>query len=304
MNIEHLIYFITTVKYSSFTKAANSLFISQSTISKAIRSLEHMFSIEIVDRTSKKFKLTSEGEIFYHSAVKIVQQYKDERQLLETRLVSRSGTLILGVPPVTITIVHKILADYQLAYPNIQLRVLEIGANKVYSLLKTGAIDVGILIHPVNDAELINYPVIKSEVVCVTNEKHAVSKECNITWKMLKEKNFYLLNDTFMLHDMVMSCCKSNGFMPNIILESAQWDLLIEAVCTSDGVTFLPKPIVDKFCFNKVHQFSVHKPDLLWIPTVTYHREKFITTPIKLFLEFIKKKSYLEKNREEFLFCV
>nr|WP_039891903.1 LysR substrate-binding domain-containing protein [Megasphaera lornae] len=120
----------------------------------------------------------------------------------------------------------------------------------------------------------------------------------------VKRKKFYLLNDTFMLHDRVMSCCKSNGFMPNIILESAQWDLLIEAVCTSDGVTFLPKPIVDKFCFNKVHQFSVHKLDLLWIPTVTYHREKFITTPIKLFLEFIKKKSYLEKNREEFLFCV
>lgn len=49
MNIDHFIYFIETVKKQSFTKAAESLFISQSTISKAIRSLERAYDTELID---------------------------------------------------------------------------------------------------------------------------------------------------------------------------------------------------------------------------------------------------------------
>ena len=107
MNIDHFIYFIETVKKQSFTKAAESLFISQSTISKAIRSLERAYDTELIDRTAKKFKLTSAGEIFYHGAVKIVSNYKSETEVLSALLKSARGTLTLGVPPVTITVVFR-----------------------------------------------------------------------------------------------------------------------------------------------------------------------------------------------------
>lgn len=92
MNIDHFIYFIETVKKQSFTKAAESLFISQSTISKAIRSLERAYDTELIDRTAKKFKLTSAGEIFYHGAVKIVSNYKSETEVLSALLKSARGT--------------------------------------------------------------------------------------------------------------------------------------------------------------------------------------------------------------------
>ena len=88
MNIDHFIYFIETVKKQSFTKAAESLFISQSTISKAIRSLERAYDTELIDRTAKKFKLTSAGEIFYHGAVKIVSNYKSEPKAQPSKLPS------------------------------------------------------------------------------------------------------------------------------------------------------------------------------------------------------------------------
>ena len=125
MNIDHFIYFIETVKKQSFTKAAESLFISQSTISKAIRSLERAYDTELIDRTAKKFKLTSAGEIFYHGAVKIVSNYKSETEVLSALLKSARGTLTLGVPPVTITVVYSILHQYQSMYPAINLQISE-----------------------------------------------------------------------------------------------------------------------------------------------------------------------------------
>ena len=76
MNINHFAYFIEAVRENSITKAAESLFISQSTISKAIKSLEQAYNTELIDRKARKFKLTSAGEIFYNSAVKIVSNLK------------------------------------------------------------------------------------------------------------------------------------------------------------------------------------------------------------------------------------
>ena len=64
MNINHFSYLLETVRENSITRAAESLFISQSTISKAIKNLEQTYNTELIDRKARKFKLTSAGEIF------------------------------------------------------------------------------------------------------------------------------------------------------------------------------------------------------------------------------------------------
>ena len=63
MNINHFAYFVEAVRENSITKAAESLFISQSTISKAIKCLEQAYNTELIDRKARNFKLTSAGEI-------------------------------------------------------------------------------------------------------------------------------------------------------------------------------------------------------------------------------------------------
>ena len=55
MNINHFSYFIETVRENSITRAAESLFISQSTISKAIKNLEQTYNTELIDRKARKF---------------------------------------------------------------------------------------------------------------------------------------------------------------------------------------------------------------------------------------------------------
>ena len=84
MNINHFAYFVEAVRENSITKAAESLFISQSTISKAIKCLEQAYNTELIDRKARNFKLTSAGEIFYNSAVKIVSNYQSETTVLAT----------------------------------------------------------------------------------------------------------------------------------------------------------------------------------------------------------------------------
>lgn len=288
MNIDHFIYFIETVKKQSFTKAAESLFISQSTISKAIRSLERAYDTELIDRTAKKFKLTSAGEIFYHGAVKIVSNYKSETEVLSALLKSTRGTLTLGVPPVTITVVYSILHQYQSMYPAINLQISEVGAQTAYSMVKAGAVDMGILIQPFVDDDFVQIPFLQSEAVCVVPPGHRLAEYDSVSFKQLAQEDFYMLNNTFMLHDSIINNCHKAGFSPNIVMESGQWDLLIEAINCGNGITILPKPVIDKICDGKVVQIHLTDPEFPWIPTLAYRKEKFISTPMQLFLDMIQ----------------
>lgn len=92
-----------------------------------------------------------------------------------------------------------------------------------------------------------------------------------------------------MLRDRMVESCKEAGFTPKIQMESAQWDLLVEAVSHGEGVTILPKPIIQKFCSKRVKSLHLSNPSLPWIPLAAYHQAKFLSTPMKLFLDLVQK---------------
>lgn len=91
-----------------------------------------------------------------------------------------------------------------------------------------------------------------------------------------------------MLNELIFEKCKESGFSPRVYLESGQWDLLAEAVSTSHMVTILPKPIVNKFALRDMKQIHLCNPTFPWIPIAVYHKEKFLSTPMSLFLELIQ----------------
>ena len=273
---------------NSITKAAESLFISQSTISKAIKCLEQAYNTELIDRKARNFKLTSAGEIFYNSAVKIVSNYQSETTVLATLLHSHRGKLTLGIPPVTITIIHSLLHQYEQMYPEIDLRVIEIGAQTAFSLAQSGAADISIIIELFDNPEFNKVPIMESEAVCVVSPHHRLANYDTISFSQLKNEKFLVFDKSFMLYYRIIDCCKEAGFMPNISLESAQWDLLVEAVSDGEGITILPRPIIQKFCPQKVKMLHLCNPSLPWIPVAAYHKEKFLSTPMKLFLDLIQ----------------
>ncbi|WP_370842961.1 LysR family transcriptional regulator [Megasphaera sp.] len=288
MNINHFAYFVEAVRENSITKAAELLFISQSTISKAIKCLEQAYNTELIDRKARNFKLTSAGEIFYNSAVKIVSNYQSETTILATLLHSHRGKLTLGIPPVTITIIHSLLYQYEQMYPEIDLRVIEIGAQTAFSLAQSGAADISIIIEPFDNPEFNKVPIMESEAVCVVSPHHRLANYDTISFSQLKNEKFLVFDKSFMLYYRIIDCCKEAGFMPNISLESAQWDLLVEAVSDGEGITILPRPIIQKFCPQKVKMLHLCNPSLPWIPVAAYHKEKFLSTPMKLFLDLIQ----------------
>lgn len=290
MNLNQLEYFVELANQQNFTKAAQDLFVSQSTISKAVHALEKEYGVKLIDRTSKKFHLTTEGEIFYKSARQMMLNYKEEALELSSMLKSKKGTLCVGIPPVTITACFSpIIYQYRYLYPDIHLKISEVGANGVLSLLKDGTLDVGVLVKPFEDDDYVKMPpLIISEAVLLVSKTHRLAKDASVSFSQLKGERFMIITSDYMLHDSIINKCLQAGFKPDIRFESSQWDLLVEMVAINHGISILPKPIFDKFQCPNVCPIHLDNPAFPWEPVVVYRKDKFITSPMQYFLDIVE----------------
>src|SRR5690625_7739025 len=75
MDYRLLHYFTTLVDQGSFTKAAQHLLISQPSLSSAIKKLETSVNLKLIERSTRNFQLTKEGEIVYKESKKLIQHF-------------------------------------------------------------------------------------------------------------------------------------------------------------------------------------------------------------------------------------
>lgn len=111
--------------------------------------------------------------------------------MLATLLHSQRGKLILGIPPVTVTVIHSLLHQYQQMYPEITLQITEIGAQTVFSLIQAGAVDIGIIIEPFDHPEVNKIPIMESEAVCVVSTSHRLANYDTVSFSQLKDEPFF-----------------------------------------------------------------------------------------------------------------
>ena len=286
MTLNQLSYFTEIVRQRSFTKAADVLFVSQSALSKSIRTLEKEFETVLIDRSAKEFRLTSEGEIFNDFATRLLDYYDQETQELYSRLHGGSGELSLGLPPSSGSIYFfDQIFKFQQQYPVVNLEITEVTSKKVTDLVADGKLDLGIVIEPFADDRFAKKEVYTSEAVLVVSKDSPLASRRSIGSAQLQNERFVTVSPDYMYYDRMMDYFTQAGISPEIAFRSFQWDLLLEMVAAGQGVSILPKPLIDKCYHNRVRQIHLKDPEFPWGLTLIRRKDKFVTEPMRNFIE-------------------
>ncbi len=180
-----------------------------------------------------------------------------------------------------------------------ELEVVEAGAKIVQSMVDNGEIDIGVVILPIFSPDKYKiFPAMSSESVLIVNKKHHLADRTEVAFKELKDENFLILNDTYMLHEKTITNCEMAGFYPNITTQSSQWDFLAEMVALNQGISILPKPIVKRFYSEeKIKMIHLKEPDFPWNIAMLIKKEKLITEQMVQFIDFVsEKKDYMDEK--------
>ena len=293
MTLVQLTYYVEVVQQGNFTKAAEKLFVSESTISKSLRTLEQELKTELVDHTARDFQLTREGLLFYECAQNILNYYHDQTQELyqRFRLHKDQGTLRLGMPPTAGTIYFYMMMErFRQRYPDIKLQITEnLTSKRIKEQMDDDNLDLGVMIEPFHDERYDVQRVYLSEAVLVVSHSHALAETKSIQIAKLADEPFLLLGREFMFHDVLLDYCQTAGYSPRVVFESIQWDFLLEMVANNQGVSVLPKPLVDKCYNNRVHKVHLQDPKFPWALDVIWRRDRYFTAPMRHFLDLCDK---------------
>ena len=291
MTLKQLTYFLEIAKMRNFTKAAANLYISQSALSKTVKAMESELGVQLIDRTVNHFKLTPEGEIFYQMGLIAIKNINSELEDLYGSLGTEKGHITVGIPPVIGTAYFtSIIYKFRNMYPDVELKIIEAGANTIKKWVSEGEADIGVVILPVSNDDFNVIPIVTAENVLLVNKNHPLAQYDEVSFKMLKDERFIALNSTFMLYDQIISLCRISGFEPNIVCESSQWDFITEMVVLDQGVSILPRPILKRYNSDKLKLISLKDPSFSWNIAIIFKKDKYISRIIKSFIELSKKE--------------
>ena len=153
MDIRSLRYFVETVRLSSFTQAAESLHLTQSTISKMVRQLEDEVGAQLLVRDGRKLSLTDTGRIVYqHGQEMLASMRQLTLEVRDTQALAR-GSLTVGIPPMINVLFTPVLKAFRARHPQIKLTLQEDTGQQIERKVAAGELEIGMTVLPA-DPEL------------------------------------------------------------------------------------------------------------------------------------------------------
>lgn len=266
MEIRDLKNFIKVVDHSSFTKAAEEMYVTQSSLSKSVKRLENQFESQLIIRIKNKIHLTDIGKIVYQQGREIINSVDDLHLLINQTKNVENGKILLGIPQLIGTLFFpKIAKEYYESHANIKIELYERGAKKLEQILNDGKVDIALIVKTHLTKDDYNfYPFIEDEFYVFLNKNHPLANRTELAISELKNEKFVIFSEEFTLHDYIINACKASGFFPNILYKSSQWDLILELTASHDAVTLLPKSIYAKNVNPDIKLIKLKGKPLLW----------------------------------------
>lgn len=153
MNLNDVRLFLRVVETNSFTAAAETLGIQKSTISRRIRQLEDDLGVRLLQRTTRKLKLTEEGQELFERCRPLIEELEQLPDLVSAHHTEPQGRLRITMPPeLAIFLMKDVIADFMNRYPKINLEI-EL-STRVVDLIEEG-IDLALRVGELMDSSLI-----------------------------------------------------------------------------------------------------------------------------------------------------
>jgi LysR family transcriptional regulator, hydrogen peroxide-inducible genes activator len=208
MTLTELKYIVAVAREKHFGRAAEACFVSQPTLSVAVKKLEEELDVKIFERGVNEVSVTPLGEQIVRQAQEVIEQAQALREIAKRGKDPITGPLRLGI---IYTIGPYLLPDLVRQaierVPQMPLMLQENFTAKLLEMLRTGDLDCAIMAEPFPDTGLAVAPLYDEPFVAAVPTGHALAKRKQITAEELKQETMLLLGTGHCFRDHVLEVC-------------------------------------------------------------------------------------------------
>ncbi|WP_072713609.1 LysR family transcriptional regulator [Rhodococcus rhodnii] len=167
MDLHLVTYFVAVVDHGGITKAAQSLYISQPSLSQAIRTLERRLGVTLFDRTGRRLELTEAGRTLDTAARRILADVARAKAKVEAVRTLESGRVdVVTYAAFSIDPLVTLTREFRDRFPNLTVRIVAVdGPGAVATALRRGDAEVGVVDLSADHAPFTTVPLGTQELV-------------------------------------------------------------------------------------------------------------------------------------------
>ena len=294
MELRNLITFIHVAELGSFTKAAEALGYSQSTVSFQIKQLEDELSCLLFERINHTITLTERGHELVSYAHKVRALTEDFKESISHE-ESYGGSIHMVMPDsICEELINSHYVDFHAKNPSVSLKITNADTTVMFDMLNRNEADV---------IMTLDSHVYQRDYVIAAEETLPMHFVTNPSSKFAERKRLSvkdIINEPFVLTEYGQGyrrvldkelAKRSLQIVP--VLEIGRTDLITDVLSSANMISFLPDFVTkDKLEAGELCYLDVSDLDIVICKQLIYHKNKWLSKSLKAFIEYVKQAEF------------
>ncbi|WKG07059.1 LysR family transcriptional regulator [Nocardia sp. PE-7] len=227
-----------------FTRAAQRLGVPQSSLSRRVKTMEHLLGVALFQPVGRGVTLTPQGRDLYERTRGLVRALDDAVHRVRADADPDSGLVRFGFPltlgPVSIP---SLLAQFHTRAPRIRLHLVQAHGEALAEQVRDGRLDLAVMIPP--PADLPTVDLGRQRIDLHVARTHPLARRTRVDLAELAEEAFIANPPSYQLRTLLDTWCAAAGFTPRVVFEITEFETLRALVALGQGVALLPAAEVD-----------------------------------------------------------
>ena len=287
MTIRHLRIFAAVVDCGTMHAAAQKLYLSQPTITQAVKELEEHYGCLLFERYGRRLMITPAGQELLGYARELLSLY----ERMEQSMRQEAGRKLLRVGATAILaeqLLVPMISAFERQNPEVRVEVLVDNTQVIVEKILSSELDFGLVEGTVNSADLLSRPVLEDELVLICGAGHPFAARESVPLADLEGQAFVLREPGSGTREQLEAALKSRG-----ITVRAKWvchsaDSILEAVAQGQGLSVLSRRLAEQaLSTKKLRILPLRDAELCRTFNLVYHRNKFLSEPVQAFFRLL-----------------
>ncbi|MDO5422885.1 MAG: LysR family transcriptional regulator [Eubacteriales bacterium] len=289
MEIHYIDEFITLAEIGNYLEAADALYLSQSTLSRHIQSIENDLGVQLFNRTTRKVELNAFGKVFLPYARQIQALKADYQKALSEQIKDQNSNITIGtIPTMAQYHITDILSRFQNEHPDYNLNIVDADSSELEKMLREGSVDFAFVrTRDRSGTEFQTLPYFTDHIVAIFPRSHPLADSESVSLDQLKAESFLFLSKGSMMHTLAISACKAAGFYPHVAFTGHRAENIVDLVGRGMGIGLLTRQPLTYIDTSNVAIVDVI-PQFTTSISLTYPSEQSLSPTARQFLKFYK----------------
>ena len=283
MNFRKLNIFYETANSLNMTEVGKKLYISQPSVSQAVKEMEKELGVSLFDRIGKKLYLTYEGEVYLKYVKRILNLYDEVKVTLENTGNNINGRIRVGASTtIGVYILPEIVKHFLTKNADVEISIVIENTTSIEKMIIDNLVDIAFVEGDIKAIEIVEEDIIKDKLIFIKSKDYSADPSKKLSLIMREEGSG--------TRDVVESNLRINKVDYNILMELGSTEAILKVVEVGLGIACVPYICAQK----KIEDGVLEEVEIEGIEHIRrdfkfiYHQDKFLSNTMKAFIDEVK----------------